>query len=529
MIESLMTDLLAGAARGVVGSFAGGAAQGAVADQSFAAIFASVQKNDQNVTPRETSSPRPEAKETDDDRGDDQRAVKSDKSQKAESASQDDRDAEEKPALSADAMAAKIMARLDQLKAENPDAYAALMEQAGQMSMNDFLTQLGFTGEEIGQFAQSMNLDVAVSEELKNGLAQGDLAQTAQSLLVLTGKDDAVAIDNVGGNAELAQDEVETETVKAPVAEARPQEVRQENASAKQPTAEVRPQEARQEQSTDTPKDQQGQGNPESKKEARPEGMVSSLADTESRAAMKEAALDGSKEKAAAKTQAAAPQTPAAEQAAKGAEQEAAGKLVTAPAAAAASADKGSAAAPRAGSTDTTGVANTAAKGEAASAEALEKSERAAAPRRDFERLVMAQVVEKARIGFRPNGASQMTMRLDPPHLGKIDMRVMVKDDSVKAIMVAESPEVKAAIERNLDQLRQQLSNAGMKVDELTVVTADERQGMAFGQAQADGRNGAHGAGRNRGADAASTIETDEANAPSGRDPRHEGLLSIVA
>ncbi len=532
MIESLMNDLLQGATKGVAGSFAGGIAKSAVADQSFSEVFASIQQNADSGKKQELATPRAGQNDKNLDKEDDQRAMKADKPEKTEAAQKEEAADEDKPALSDDAIAAKIMARLDKMKAENPDAYAALMENAGQMSMTDFLTQLGFTQDEIGQFAQAMDLDVEVPETLVASLADGDLRQTVENVATLTGKQDAAPIDNIDGDAELVKVDEKSRDLKATVADTRPQELKQDQTAAKETTA-VRAENSRQEQSTGNNREQQGQTNGEAKKEVRPQGMVSSLADNESRSAMKEAAINAGKEQVGAKAQADA--TPAVDQAAKGAERSAAEKLAAAPVqqAAAQAADKAAtaAAAPRTGapSVEASGNANATAKSEGLAPEAAEKAERTANTRRDFERMLMAQVVDKARIGFKANGASQMTMRLDPPHLGKIDMRVMVKDNSMKAVMVAENPEVKAAIEGNLDQLKQQLANAGMKIDELTVTTAGDQRGMAFGQTQADGRNGSNNTASGRGAHGGQETANDDATTPSGRDPRHEGLLSIVA
>lgn len=154
--------------------------------------------------------------------------------------------------------------------------------------------------------------------------------------------------------------------------------------------------------------------------------------------------------------------------------------------------------------------------------------------RQTFERMVLDQVVDKARIIVRPNGASSMVIKLDPPSLGQIDMRIDVKDGSVRAAIVADSKEVKAAIEGNIENLKNSLNANGLKVDEISVTVGGD-QGFKFrndsmsqqtgAQGNGEGRRGAHGQAANG---SMAGAENDSLASRAGT-YRHNGLLDVVA
>jgi len=151
-------------------------------------------------------------------------------------------------------------------------------------------------------------------------------------------------------------------------------------------------------------------------------------------------------------------------------------------------------------------------------------------PRAAFERMIIDQIVRKVRINIRPNGASNMTIQLEPPSLGKVNVRIHVHDNLVRAVMVAESHEARAAIENNIDHLKNSLNNQGLKVDQITVTTP----GGGF-----PGRNEelARGFDENRGRRGAPRLPGDTGE-PAGPDDiaadiharamAHDGVLNIV-
>lgn len=66
-------------------------------------------------------------------------------------------------------------------------------------------------------------------------------------------------------------------------------------------------------------------------------------------------------------------------------------------------------------------------------------------------------------------GTRTLTIKLEPEHLGPARLHLSVVNDTVTARLSVETPTAKAAVERGLDQLTDQLSRAGLKVNNIEV------------------------------------------------------------
>lgn len=160
---------------------------------------------------------------------------------------------------------------------------------------------------------------------------------------------------------------------------------------------------------------------------------------------------------------------------------------------------------------------------------AAQMKEKPAAPRQAFERAIMDQVVRKVRVAVRPNGSSTMSIRLDPPHLGKVDMRVKVQDNVVKAILVVESREVRSVIENNMDSLKASLNNQGLKVDQINVTTSgDQGQNQRFA-GEFDTATGHRQPGHSKADNQTVTAADEELANINYRASAHNGVLDVVA
>jgi flagellar hook-length control protein FliK len=62
-----------------------------------------------------------------------------------------------------------------------------------------------------------------------------------------------------------------------------------------------------------------------------------------------------------------------------------------------------------------------------------------------------------------------LTIKLEPEHLGPARLHLSVINDTVSARLSVDTPTAKAAVERGLDQLTDQLSRAGLKVNHIEV------------------------------------------------------------
>lgn len=111
---------------------------------------------------------------------------------------------------------------------------------------------------------------------------------------------------------------------------------------------------------------------------------------------------------------------------------------------------------------------------------------------------LFSQIMEHARLMLSGN-QSELEMSLKPDHLGKLQLKVMVENQVVTARFVAESQQVKQIIETNLNQLRDQLRENGLQVDQLSVSVGNGSQEQFFNQTtgnspQFGGSGGSHSA-----------------------------------
>lgn len=110
---------------------------------------------------------------------------------------------------------------------------------------------------------------------------------------------------------------------------------------------------------------------------------------------------------------------------------------------------------------------------------------------KSFENQVMDQIVGKAslRVG---DGQSEIRIDLKPPELGRILMNISTSDNQVTVKMLTEVPLVKEIIDNNLDQLKVELGELGMEIDEFDVSVArdfDRDGGTALAESSETGED----------------------------------------
>ena len=102
------------------------------------------------------------------------------------------------------------------------------------------------------------------------------------------------------------------------------------------------------------------------------------------------------------------------------------------------------------------------------------------APQEDFD--VPAQIVRQARL-IRTATNTEMVIKLNPEHLGELTLRVSVSSSgAVNASFHSDNAQVRTIIENSLVQLRQELNNAGLKVDNVEVSANLNDGGLMNGQ-----------------------------------------------
>jgi len=102
------------------------------------------------------------------------------------------------------------------------------------------------------------------------------------------------------------------------------------------------------------------------------------------------------------------------------------------------------------------------------------------------ETKIINQIINK--LSIRSGGAqNEVQIRLDPPSLGTIRLNITTVGDSVRTMIIAENHAVKQTIENNFNQLRDAMSEQGLKVDSFSVTVGGEsgnsnKNGKQFGE-----------------------------------------------
>lgn len=94
-------------------------------------------------------------------------------------------------------------------------------------------------------------------------------------------------------------------------------------------------------------------------------------------------------------------------------------------------------------------------------------------------RVVFDQVVQRATITHR-SGMSEMKLHLNPKKLGRIAMKLVIKDGQLSGTLQAASESVRQLLKSNLGLLQQELRDAGMNLEQL-VISDEKRHGLPWG------------------------------------------------
>lgn len=97
---------------------------------------------------------------------------------------------------------------------------------------------------------------------------------------------------------------------------------------------------------------------------------------------------------------------------------------------------------------------------------------------------VARQIIDQARL-IRRGENTQMVIRLHPDHLGELTLKVSVSaNGAVNASFHSDNAQVRTIIENSLVQLKQELNNQGLKVDNVDVYAGLDDGGLPQGEGQ---------------------------------------------
>jgi len=109
---------------------------------------------------------------------------------------------------------------------------------------------------------------------------------------------------------------------------------------------------------------------------------------------------------------------------------------------------------------------------------------------------IMDQIVEYMKINIRPE-TQELEMQLHPASLGTVHVQLAAKDGVITAQFAAQNETVKAVLETQLIQLKEQFEEQGIKVEAVEVTVANHAYGQQFGSEQEAANQENEGAKKN--------------------------------
>jgi flagellar hook-length control protein FliK len=116
---------------------------------------------------------------------------------------------------------------------------------------------------------------------------------------------------------------------------------------------------------------------------------------------------------------------------------------------------------------------------------------------KDIRSQTFDQIVQKAVLHLK-NGRNEVQINLKPDFLGNLRMQIITESQQVTVRILAEFPMIKDLIETNIQQLKSDLQNCGLEIDELEVSVEHGSDQHVADQQKANGTNTANSAQNSR-------------------------------
>lgn len=108
---------------------------------------------------------------------------------------------------------------------------------------------------------------------------------------------------------------------------------------------------------------------------------------------------------------------------------------------------------------------------------------------------IMDQILDYMKIHLKAE-SQELEMQLHPSSLGTVNVQVIAKGGSITAQFTTQNEAVRAAVESQLIELKQQFEEQGIKVDKVEVAVASHQEGQQFSQSDETAKDDQKGAGR---------------------------------
>ncbi|MEQ8353464.1 MAG: flagellar hook-length control protein FliK [Leptospiraceae bacterium] len=108
-----------------------------------------------------------------------------------------------------------------------------------------------------------------------------------------------------------------------------------------------------------------------------------------------------------------------------------------------------------------------------------------------YDRKQFEKMVEQARVRLGSDGRSTAQIRMNPEHLGRMHLDLVMKDNVISGRVLVENQQAFKMIQEDIDNLRQELAKHGIQLDTLNIKTRESlqsqlqqenRQSMQFDQ-----------------------------------------------
>lgn len=99
---------------------------------------------------------------------------------------------------------------------------------------------------------------------------------------------------------------------------------------------------------------------------------------------------------------------------------------------------------------------------------------------------IMNQIMDYMKINLKAE-TQEMELRLHPASLGTVNVQIAAKDGAITAQFTTQNEAVRAVIETQLIQLKNQFEEQGIKVDAVEVLVENHNYGEQFSQENQDG------------------------------------------
>jgi flagellar hook-length control protein FliK len=134
------------------------------------------------------------------------------------------------------------------------------------------------------------------------------------------------------------------------------------------------------------------------------------------------------------------------------------------------------------------GTSSIAPGGETAEAEVAERSQGSQESRPMNETQLLDNVIRHCRMLTRPDGSSEIRLRLDPPELGSITLRLTLKDDHLYARVELQNSDLRQSVENLIPRIREALAGDGLSLDRFDIDSRRQPESQTGGNG--DGSQG---------------------------------------